>query len=407
MSANDIRDLLAYMKTLPSVTGKVRDHDLKFPFNLRRGVGLWRLAFLDGKALPTEPRQSASWDRGRYLVEGPAHCAECHSPRNFMGAIVSGKRFAGGLDPEGKSYIPNITPDETGIGYWSKNEIASYLKNGVSPINIKAGGDMAEVIADTATLSNEDRLAIGEYMKSLPAVDAPDAGMPEPNRTAVIRLLPKTENRKAQSALSALTAVPADRIAAAATLYAVKTQPFALDRAPGSDAGAQDGKVLGSAKLAVVARDGAMVQVRIDGWQQQGSDNAFYAFQGQRILEAVLTPKAVAKVVRSKTVHDAGTGVEWYQGSLTVWMQGGTLNTDLAQLWAYGQDLYGASCASCHSLQPSNNFLANQWIGNLGAMKRYTSLDDDQYRLLLAYLQYHSKDVGSVTDTIKTAAAKP
>jgi mono/diheme cytochrome c family protein len=406
MTANDIRDLLAYIDTLPPVPGRIRDHDLKFPFTMRRGVGLWRLMFLDGRPLAPEPQQSAAWTRGRYLVEGPAHCAECHSPRNFMGAIVSGKRFAGGLDPEGKSYIPNITPDETGIGYWSKSEIASYLKTGVSPINIKAGDDMAAVIVDTSTLSDDDRLAIGEYMKSLPAVDAPDAGLTEPNRTALIRMLPKTDGNAAQSGLSSLTAVPADQIAKAATLYAVKTQPFSLDRAT-AGASAQDGKVLGSAKLTVLARDGGMVQVRIDGWQQQGSDSAFYALQGQRILEAVLAPSAVAKVVRTRTVHDAATSLDWYQGSLTVWVQPAGLNTDLASLWTYGHDLYGASCASCHSLQPSGNFLANQWIGSLGAMKRYTSLDDDQYRLLLAYLQYHSKDVGADTPALKTAAATP
>jgi mono/diheme cytochrome c family protein len=265
MTANDVKDLLAYMKTLPPVTGRIRDHDLKFPFTLRRGVGLWRLAFLDGKALPPEAQQSAAWSRGRYLVEGPAHCAECHSPRNFMGAIVSGKRFAGGLDPDGKNYTPNITTDDTGIGYWSKNEIASYLKTGVSPISLKAGGDMAEVIADTSRLSDADRLAIGEYLKSLPAVDAPNAGMPEPNRTTVIRMLPKTDNKTAQSGLNSLTSAPADQIAKAATLYVVKTQPFALERAA-AGAGAQDGKVLGSAKLTVVARDGEMVKVSIDGW---------------------------------------------------------------------------------------------------------------------------------------------
>jgi mono/diheme cytochrome c family protein len=406
MSANDIRDLLAYMKTLPPVPGKIRGHDLKFPFTLRRGVGLWRLAFLDGKPLPPEPQQSVAWIRGRYLVEGPAHCAECHSPRNFMGAIVSGKRFAGGLDPEGKSYIPNITPDDTGIGYWSKNEIASYLKTGVSPINIKAGDDMVAVIADTTTLSDDDRQAIGEYMKSLPAVDAPNAGMPEPNRTAVIRMLPKSDGKAAQSKLDALTSV-GNQLASAATLYVVNTKPFSLQRATAGATGAQDGKVLGSTKLTVVARDGPMLQVRIDGWQQQGSDSAFYALQGQRILEAALSPAAVAKVVRGKPIHDTTTNLDWYQGSLTVWVQGGGMNTDLAQLWTYGHDLYGATCASCHSLQPTGNFLTNQWIGSLGAMKRYTSLDDDQYRLLLAYLQYHSKDVGAAPALAKTAAATP
>ena len=401
MTANDLRDLLAYIKTLPPVPGKVRDHDLKFPFTMRRGVGLWRLVFLDGNSLPPDPRQSGAWNRGAYLVEGPAHCAECHSPRNFTGSIVSGKRFAGGLDPEGKSYIPNITPDETGIGYWSENEIASYLKGGVSPINIKAGGDMAAVIANTARLSDDDRHAIARYLKALPAVDSPGPGVPEPNQTAVIRMLPKTDGKAAQSKLNALTSVSTDQIASAATFYVVTTQPFSIDRAATGVKGAEDGKVLASAKLAVVARDGGMLQVRIDGWQQEGSDGALYALQGQRILEAVLTPAAAAKVVRGKPVRDAATNLDWYQGSLTVWVQAIGLTTDLAQLWNYSHDLYGASCATCHSLQPADSYLANQWLGNLGTMKRFTSLDDDQYRLLLAYLQYHSKDAGTTPAAAK------
>jgi mono/diheme cytochrome c family protein len=401
-TANDLRDLLAYIKTLPPVPGKARDHDLKFPFTLRRGVGLWRLAFLDGKALPSDPQQSAAWNRGRYLVEGPGHCAECHSPRNFMGAIVSGKRFAGGLDPEGKSYVPNITTDETGIGYWSKNEIASYLKTGVSPINIKAGGDMAAVVADTATLSDDDRQAIGEYLKSLPAVDAPNAGMPEPNRTAEIRMLPKTDSQAAQSKLNALGTVSAEQIASAGTLYVIATKSFSLDRVAAGAEGAVDGKVLASTKLTVVARDNGRLQVRIDGWQQDGSASTLYALQGQRILQAVLSPAAVTKVVRGKKVNDTATNLDWFPGSLTVWVQPAGLTTDLAQLWNYSRDLYNASCATCHALQPADSYLANQWLGNLATMKRFTALDDDQYRLLMAYLQYHSKDAGSAP-----AAAKP
>jgi hypothetical protein len=253
------------------------------------------------------------------------------------------------------------------------------------------------VIVNTAQLSDEDRLAIAQYLKTLPGVDSPNAGMPEPNRTAVIRMLPKADGQAAKSKLTALGTLSAAQLAGATTLYAVTTKPFTLDRAQSGANGTEDGKILGSTKLTVVARDGDMLQVRIDGWQQEGSDSALYALKGQRILDAVLSPAAIAKAVRGKPVHDADTNLNWNQTSLTVWVQQSGLNTDLAQLWQYGGDLYGASCATCHTLQPANNFLTNQWIGTLGSMKRYTSLEDDQYRLLLAYLQYHSKDSGSQT----------
>lgn len=262
MSADDLRDMFAYIKTLSPVAGKAREHDLHFPWSIRRGVGVWRMAFLDGKPLPPVEQASAQWLRGRYLVEGPAHCAECHSPRNPMGAINGSKRFSGGLDPEGKGYFPNITPDETGIGYWSVNEIARYLKHGISPIGIKAGGDMKEVIANTSQLSDEDRLAMATYLKSLPPVDSPKPGMPEPNRTDEVIMLPTRNAAAAQSQLTSLGATR-ERIADAKVLYAVASTPFSLAR-PAQGVSADDGKLLGAARATVISREQDAVRVRIE-----------------------------------------------------------------------------------------------------------------------------------------------
>ena len=102
MRPEDLRDLFGYLKSLPAVEGRARDHDLPFPFNIRRGVGLWKVAFLDGKVFTPDPAKRASWNRGAYLVEGPGHCAECHSPRNAFGVIPAERRFSGGPNPEGQ-----------------------------------------------------------------------------------------------------------------------------------------------------------------------------------------------------------------------------------------------------------------------------------------------------------------
>jgi mono/diheme cytochrome c family protein len=397
MRANDLRDLLGYIQSLPGVVGKVRDHDLKFPFNLRRGVGVWRLAFLDGRAAESVPSQGVALNRGRYLVEGPAHCAECHSPRDAAGAIVGGKRFAGGADQGGTGYTPNITPDETGIGYWSENEIVDYLKLGTSPIGIHTGGDMAEIVANTTRLPAGDLHAMALYLKSLPAVDAPAPGMPEPNRTAAIRMLPVKDAAAAESKLAALGAPPNGQAAPSAVQYVVTTKSLFVDASSAAAKGIAVGKVMASTRLNVLARSGGMIQVRIDGWQQDGSDSALYALQGQRIVQAVLTPAAIARIVRSKSVHDPLSNLDWHPSSLTAWVDAQGLNSGLPALWAYGSGLYGDTCAACHALPLSGAYLSNQWVGVLGAMKRYASLDDDQYRLLLAYLQYHSKDVGGAT----------
>lgn len=168
---NDIRDLFAYLKTLPPLSGRIRDHDVKFPFNVRRLVGGWKFLFLDGKEFAPDPKQSAAWNRGAYLVNGLGHCAECHSPRNFLGGIVASQKFAGGPNPEGEGWVPNIT--QKGLKDWSEKDLAWFLKTGETPDGDTAGGSMARVIKNTSELSDEDRTAMAAYLKSLPAVDGP------------------------------------------------------------------------------------------------------------------------------------------------------------------------------------------------------------------------------------------
>jgi mono/diheme cytochrome c family protein len=178
MKLDDVRDLFAYLKTLPTVPGKVRRHDLSFPFNVRRLVGIWKLLFLHGGPFVPDPSQSAQWNRGAYLVNGPGHCAECHSPRNLLGGIIESERFAGGPTPDGKDWVPNITP--LGLGNWgsdrakwSEKDIASFLDDGMNPAGDYAGSAMAEVIRNTSLLGAADRAAIASYVASLPPTQGP------------------------------------------------------------------------------------------------------------------------------------------------------------------------------------------------------------------------------------------
>ena len=179
MPPKALADLFAYIRTLSPVEGKVADHELRFPFNIRRVVGGWKLLFFDGAPFRPDPGKSEEWNRGAYLVQGPGHCAECHSNRNALGAIVQATRFAGGPDPEGKGWVPNITQADDGLGKWSKAEIAELLKTGFTPSFDNVGGSMAAVVRNTAQLSDADRLAMAEYLKSLPVVQGP----PRPAKT--------------------------------------------------------------------------------------------------------------------------------------------------------------------------------------------------------------------------------
>jgi mono/diheme cytochrome c family protein len=173
---DDVLDLFAYLKTLPAVAGKVRDHDVRFPFNIRRNIGIWKFLFMDGKPFVADGSRSPLWNRGAYLVNSFGHCAECHSPRNALGGIISGERFAGGPNPEGEGWVPNIT--QKGLREWSAKDIAYFLKTGELPDGDSVGGAMTRVIKNTSQLPDADVAAMADYLKSLPPVDGP----PRPKR---------------------------------------------------------------------------------------------------------------------------------------------------------------------------------------------------------------------------------
>jgi mono/diheme cytochrome c family protein len=168
MAPADVRDLFAFIRTVPAVEGRVRGHDLRFPFSIRRGLGLWKLAFLDGRMFQPDSAKSASWNRGAYLTEGPGHCAECHSPRNALGVIPAERRFSGGPNPERKGWVPNITPDATGIKGWTRSDVVEVLTSGLTPFGDSVGSNMASVVRNTAQIPEADRAAIAEYLLSLP-----------------------------------------------------------------------------------------------------------------------------------------------------------------------------------------------------------------------------------------------
>ena len=171
MGFDDLRDLFAYLKTLPTSSVVSRPHDLPFPFNIRRTLGGWKFLFLDARPFKPDPSKDAVWNRGAYLVNGPGHCAECHSPRNLLGGIVQSQRFAGGPDPSGEGWVPNIT--QKGLSSWTLEQLVKLLETGEMPNGDTVGGDMAKVAGNTKQLSPQDRLAIATYIKSLPPVDGP------------------------------------------------------------------------------------------------------------------------------------------------------------------------------------------------------------------------------------------
>ncbi len=174
MTAADLIDLKGFIDSLPPVATAVADHDLRFPFSIRRGLGLWKLVYLDGMEFTPDPALNAEQNRGAYLATGPGHCIECHSPRDPFGGLDRGRAFAGGPAAEGDGWVPNLTPDPTGLADWSAREIASSLKDGFLPDFDSFGGAMVAVQENTARLTDADRAAIAAFLKSLrPIANAP------------------------------------------------------------------------------------------------------------------------------------------------------------------------------------------------------------------------------------------
>lgn len=174
MTGTDAADLWAFLQTLPSVPTPedAAAEDISFPFNIRRGIGLWKLAFVSDQPVISDDLldNDPVALRGRYLTEGLGHCAECHTPRNLAGALDTSQWLAGGPNPEGDGQVPNITPHPDGLESWSLDDIAYGLESGFTPDFDPMGGTMASVVKNFANVSAEDRAAIAAYLKTIPAI---------------------------------------------------------------------------------------------------------------------------------------------------------------------------------------------------------------------------------------------
>jgi mono/diheme cytochrome c family protein len=167
----DVSDLWAFLKAQAPVEQRNKRHEITWPFGYRFTLVFWRgLFFSEGPWKPDSARD-AVWNRGSYLVNAVAHCGECHTPRNFLGAMKTSQAFSGNPKGPDNQRAPNITPDpEKGIGKWSLEDIETVLKTGQLPYFDTVGSGMAEVVKGTSQLTDEDRHAIAIYLKSLRAV---------------------------------------------------------------------------------------------------------------------------------------------------------------------------------------------------------------------------------------------
>lgn len=168
MSRDQILAIRAYLDTLEPVHNQVETDQLPFPFKFRIGMVFWNALFFRGAAFQPVAGKSNEWNRGAFIVDGPGHCAACHTPKNFLGGDKTGEALQGAT-LQGW-FAPDLTNDpRSGISDWSADDIVAYLKAGHNQ-HAAASGTMAQVIADsTSQMRDSDLKAIASYLKDLPA----------------------------------------------------------------------------------------------------------------------------------------------------------------------------------------------------------------------------------------------
>ncbi len=206
-----------------------------------------------------------------------------------------------------------------------------------------------------------------------------------------------------RTALLALETLAQQQGAAADRLIAFKTKPLFASPRPAEPTEA--GRLFPGSVVSVQQRSGDWLEVRIEGWQQEGAAAHVYALAGRRILTAVLEPLTQSRVTVHRRVVDPDTEQTWHQVSLTGWVERRDLVSEGAGFWSYAAELHAATCSVCHPLPAPSRFPANNWMAYLKAMRRNIGLSEDEYRVLLRFLQLNASDTrliaqpGRVTTT--------
>ena len=179
VTRDDALAIRAYLKTVPAVQNVVHADQLPFPFSIRQSMIGWNLLFFSPSPFQPSADKSAEWNRGAYLTEGLAHCGACHTPKNFLGGDKTSERLQG--YPLQGWFAPNITNDQrVGLGGWSVDEIASYLKTGHTRTSA-ATGPMSETLnLSTSQMTDSDLHAIAVYLKDLPGAQPSPPPPPPP-----------------------------------------------------------------------------------------------------------------------------------------------------------------------------------------------------------------------------------
>ena len=168
MNVEDVLDIKAYLASLPAVKNQTPPHEVAFLPIIRRGLGLWKWLGLDESKWRPDTIQSVSWNRGSYLVNGPGHCSECHTPRTIFMSSNTSKMFEGGRHPEGKGKVPSLRGLVERQRYKDVADLVLAFQNGeMLGYDKMSSGGMGAVQSNLSKLPEDDLKAIAEYILSL------------------------------------------------------------------------------------------------------------------------------------------------------------------------------------------------------------------------------------------------
>lgn len=174
VTRDDAVALYTYLQYVPAVKQENRESTFGFPYNIRTTLNVWRMLYFTAQEFQPDASQSKEWNRGAYLVQGLGHCNECHTSRNFMGAMDQKQLFSGGVMPVQEWYAPNLSMQSGGeLAGWTQADLINLLKTGFSSKG-SALGPMAEVVHNsTQYMTDADLAAIATYLASIPAPRVP------------------------------------------------------------------------------------------------------------------------------------------------------------------------------------------------------------------------------------------
>jgi mono/diheme cytochrome c family protein len=170
MPREDVDALYDYLATLPRVKKEKPDNELPFPLSWRSSLAAWQWMFFEPGSFAPNPEKSDEWNRGAYLVEGPGHCAGCHTEKNLAGADKESRHLMGGQLEDWAA--PDIRGGPGGgLAEWTEDEIVEFLKTGRNA-HTAAFSIMSEVIEySTQHMVEHDLRAMAVYLKDLDGVE--------------------------------------------------------------------------------------------------------------------------------------------------------------------------------------------------------------------------------------------